>query len=29
VVRKPWALDLKVRYPPYTVSLELFRKLLG
>jgi aldehyde dehydrogenase (NAD+) len=29
VVKKPWALDLKVRYPPYTVSLELFRKLLG
>jgi hypothetical protein len=29
VVKKPWALDLKVRYPPYQVPVGVFRKLLG
>ncbi|MCA2980807.1 MAG: aldehyde dehydrogenase family protein, partial [Myxococcaceae bacterium] len=29
VVKKPWALDLKVRYPPYQVPVSVFRKLLG
>lgn len=29
VVKKPFFMDLKVRYPPYKVSLDLFRKLLG
>ncbi len=29
VVKKPFAMDLKVRYPPYPKSLALFRRLLG
>jgi aldehyde dehydrogenase (NAD+) len=29
IVRKPWLMDLKVRYPPYKVSIDLFRRLLG
>lgn len=29
VVKKPWLLDLKFRYPPYTAPLALFRRVLG
>ncbi len=29
VMKKPWALDLKVRYPPYKVPLAVFKKLIG
>lgn len=29
VVKRPYLLDLKVRYPPYKVSLEVFKRLLG
>lgn len=29
VLRRPFYLDLKVRYPPYKVSLKVFRRLLG
>lgn len=29
VVKKPFWMDLKVRYPPYKVSLNVLRKLVG
>jgi aldehyde dehydrogenase (NAD+) len=29
VLRRPFALDLRLRYPPYRVNRALMRRLLG
>jgi aldehyde dehydrogenase (NAD+) len=29
VVKKPFAFDLKVRYPPYRTPLAVFKRLIG